>query len=146
MKKLLIFLALFAIGVMAHAQSTYSYPLTISGTARGHFWDYSDTLTDAQTLDALIRIKSSHVEDMTFQVVFDELTGAATGTLTILGSNDGVVYAAAYATSTITAALTADGCIWATLDDFNCSYIKVLMTLSGTQTSTMKCYYSIREE
>jgi len=146
MKKLLIFLALFAIGVMAHAQSDYTYPMTISGTARGTFWNYTDTLTDGQTLDALIRIKSSTVMDLTFQVVFDELTGASTGTLTILGSNDGVVYSAAYVDETITAALTADGCIWGTVDDFNCSYIKVLMTTSGTETSTMKCYYSIREE
>jgi hypothetical protein len=144
MKKLLIFLALFAIGLMAGAQSTYTYTATTVNDVRGHVWDYADTLVNSQTIDWIVRVKSPTVMDMEFQVVFDELSGAATGTLTVLGSNDGVTFITC--SPTVSGTATADGSIWAKVTDFNYSYVKFLMTVTGTQTCTMKAYYSFRQE
>lgn len=142
MRKLIMFIVLFAAGMAAMAQSTYSYPFTTVGDCRGTFWNYTDTLTGSQTIDALIRVKSDNVMDVNVQVVMDEVSGSASATLSWLGSNDGVTYVAIAAAS----AITVDGSAWCVIDDFNYSYLKVLMTVTGTQTSTFKSFYSFREE
>ncbi len=141
MKRFILFLALLLIYTVSHAQ-THPYTLTTIGDCKGSFWSYADTLVDSESIHNIIRVKSEHVMDLTFQVTMDELTGAATATLTWLGSNDGVTFEAIGAAS----AITADGCAWANLDDFNYSYVKLLMTVTGTQTSTFTCNYSFREE
>lgn len=148
MKKLIIFFAFMLIGMISYAQSDYTYSMTTNGDASGSFWNYADSTSDGETLDMFIRVKSPNVMDLTFQIIGDELTGAATQTATILGSNDGTTYLALSDSSnvSITAPLTADGSIWVTVDDFNFSYVKLLMTTTGTETSTFKCYYSIRKD
>lgn len=148
MKNLIITLAIVLAGMVSVAQSDYSYSLTTSNDASGTFWDYTDTTTNGETLDMIIRVRSNNVMDLTFQIIGDEVTGAATQTATILGSNDGTTYLALSDSSnvSITAPLTADGSIWVTVDDFNFSYVKLLMTTTGTETSTFKCYYSFRKE
>jgi len=148
MKKFITLFAIMLIGMISFAQSDYTYSLTSVNDASGHFWDYADTTTNGETLDAIIRVKSPTTMDLSFQILGDEVSGAATQTATLLGSNDGTTYVALSDSSnvTITAALTADGSIWVRANDFNFSYVKLLMTTTGTETSTFKCYYSFRKE
>jgi len=144
MKKLTLLIAILLIGMIGMAQSDYSYSVTTSGDAKGTFWDNSDTLTDGETLDALIRIKSPNTMNLRFQIVVDEISGTGTYTATLLGSNDAVTYIDTG--DSITAALTADGSIWILATDFNYSYAKLLMTSTGSETSRFKTHYSFRKE
>ena len=144
MKKLIFILAILVAGMAASAQSDHTYSMTLSADRSGHFWDNTDTLTDGETLDALIRVKSPSPVNMRFQIVTDEISGSGTYTATLLGSNDGVTYIDTG--DSITAALTADGSIWVYATGFNYSYAQLLMTSTGTETSQFKTYYSIRKE
>lgn len=144
MKRLILMFAILLAGMVGMAQSDYSYPMTISANSSGSFWDNADTLTNGETLDAIIRVRSGSALNMRFQVVFNELSGASTGTVTLLGSNDGVTYIDTG--DSITAALTADGSIWVLARNFNYSYAKLLLTTTGTETSCAKTYYSFRNE
>jgi len=129
---------------MGFAQSDYTYSMTTSNDASGNFWNYADTTTNGETLDMIIRVKSPNAMNLRFQIIGDEITGSATQTATIWGSNDGTTYIATG--DSITAPLTADGSIWVLCRNFNYSYVKLLMTTTGTETSTFKCYYSFRKE
>jgi len=144
MKRLILMFAILLAGMVGMAQSDYSYPMTIKDDASGSFWNNADTLVDGQTLDAIIRVRSASAMNLRFQVVFNELSGASTGTVTLLGSNDGVTFIDTG--DSITAALTADGSIWVIARNFNYSYLKLLLTTSGTETSCAKTYYSFRNE
>ena len=148
MKKLFLVLAILLVGMIGFAQSDYTYSMTTVNDASGNFWNYADTTTNGETLDMIMRIKSPTVMDLCFQIVGDEVSGAATQTATFLASNDGTTYVDLSDSTnvTITAPLTADGSIFIVVDDFNYSYGKLLMTTTGTETSTFKCYYSIRKE
>ena len=144
MKRLIFILAVLLLNVAVFAQSDYSYTLTTNNDVSGTLWNYTDTLGTTEAIDALIRVRGGTVMDLNFQVIVDELSGGVTATITTLGSNDGVTYVAV--TSTISGALTADGSIWVKVNDFNYSYFKLLMSATGSSTSTYKCYYSIRKE
>jgi hypothetical protein len=147
MKKLILTLAIALIGMIIFAQSDYTYTLTTVNDASGTLWNYADTLEDGQTLDAIIRVKSPTVMDLSFQIVSDEITGTGTYTATIYGSNDNSTFVAvADSTVSISAALTADGSIWVKANDWNYSYVKLLMTSTGTETSRHKLWYSFRKE
>ena len=147
MKKLITLLAIMLVGMIGFAQSDYTYSLTTTNDAKGNTWDYADTLTNGETLDAIIRVKSPNVMDLSFQVVTDEISGTGTYTLTLYGSNDGTTFLAVTdSTVSISAALTADGSGWVKANDWNYSYVKLLMTSTGTETSRHKCYYSFRKE
>ena len=141
MKRYILFLALLLTYTVSTAQ-THPYTLTTIDDCKGTFWANTDTLVDSESIQNIIRVKSNKVMDLQFQIVFQELSGAATATLTWLGSNDGVTFVAISAAS----AATSSGSVWAAVDDFNYSYIKLLMTVTGTQTSCFKGYYSFREE
>lgn len=143
MKKLLAILAFMLIGMIGMAQ-TYSYSMTTNGDASGTFWNYADTTSNGDTITMVIRVKSPSAMNLRFQILNDEITGAATNKAEIFGSNDGVTYIATG--DSITAALTADGSIWVLCRNFNYSYAKLEFITSGTETSTAKCYYSIRKE
>ena len=141
MRKLIMILAFFAFSLAASA-GAHNYTLTTQGDCKGTFWANTDTLVNSETIQLIVRVISTNVMDLRFQIVFQELSGAATATLTWLGSNDGITFEAISAAS----ASTGTESIWANIDDFNYSYIKVLMTVTGTETSCFKGYYSFREE
>jgi len=147
MRKFVLTLAIMLIGMISFAQSDYTYSFTTVNDASGTTWDYADTLTNGETLDAIIRLKSAAPLDLNFQVVTDEISGTGTYTLTLYGSNDGSTFVAvADSTVSITDALTADGSGWVKANDWGWSYVKLLMTSTGTETSRHKCFYSIRKE
>ena len=144
MKHLILLIAILFAGMAASAQSDYTYSKTTTNDASGTLWNYADTLTDGETLDALIRVRSPQVMNLRFQIVTDEISGSMTATATLLGSNDGVTYIDTG--DSITTALTADGSIWILATDFNYSYVKLLMTTTGTETSRHKVFYSFRKK
>ena len=144
MKKLFIILAFLFAWMATFAQADNAYTLTTVNDASGTLWNYADTTSDGETTDAIIRLRSKSPLNLTFQIVFDELTGASTGTGTFFGSNDGTTWQAC--ADSISAALTADGSIWIHKKHFGYSYCRVLLTTTGTETSTAKLYYSIRPE
>ena len=143
MKKLITLLAIMLIGMISFAQ-TYSYSMTTSGDASGNFWNYTDTTSNADTINMIIRVKSESAMNLRFQILNDEVSGNATNKAAIFGSNDGTTYIATG--DSITAALTADGSIWVLCRNFNYSYAKLEFITSGTETSCAKCYYSFRKE
>lgn len=147
MKRLIILIAFLTFGLMSFAQ-TYSYSTSTVNDASGTFWNYADTLTDAESIAWIVRVKSPSCMDLMFQVVFDEISGASTTTGTVFGSNDGTTYLALSDSSnvTITAPLTADGSMWINVNDFNYSYVKLILTQAGTATCRVKGYYSFRKE
>lgn len=138
-----ILIALLAVGMMAGAQ-TYSYSFSTNGHASGHFWDYADTTSNGDTINAVIRVKSDVAMNLRFQILNVEVSGTATAKAAIWGSNDGVTYIATG--DSITDALTDDGSIWVLCRNFNYSYAKLEFITAGTETSTAKCYYSFRKE
>lgn len=144
MKKLIVFIAIMAFGMIAFAQSDYTYTLTTNNDASGTLWDNTDTLSNGETLDAIIRLRCPNALNLTFQIVSDEVTGTGTYTATFFGSNDGTTFQAC--ADSISAALSADGSIWIHKKAFGYSYCKVLMTSTGTETSCHKLYYSIRKD
>jgi hypothetical protein len=141
MKRYIISVVMLLACMVGSAQ-THPYTLTTVGDCKGSFWAYTDTLVDSESIQNIIRVKSSNVMDLNFQVVFKELSGAATATLYWFGSNDGTSFNAI----DTAVAVTATGSVWANLDDFNYSYVKLFMDVSGTETCTMNCFYSFREE
>jgi len=144
MKKLLFIIAIVFSGMLVQAQVLNLYSSVTKDDASGTFWNYADTLTNADTIGQVIRIRGSNAMNLRYQIIFDEIANAATATATILGSNDGVTYIATG--DSITAALTADGSIWVLCRNFNYSYSKLVLTIAGTQTSTASCAYSFRKE
>ena len=144
MRKLIFIIAIVFSGMLMQAQVLNLYSTTTAGDASGTFWNYADTLTNADTIGEVIRVKSSNAMNLRYQIVFDEIANAATATATHLGSNDGVTYIDTG--DSITAALTADGSIWVLCRNFNYSYSKLVLTIAGTQTSRAKVYYSFRKE
>jgi ABC-type Mn2+/Zn2+ transport system ATPase subunit len=134
-----------ALDVSIQAQVLNLYSSVTKDDASGTFWNYADTLTNADTIGQVIRIRGSNAMNLRYQIIFDEIANAATATATILGSNDGVTYIATG--DSITAALTADGSIWVLCRNFNYSYVKLLLTDSATTgTSRAKVFYSFRKE
>ena len=139
----MLIMAIMLVGMISMAQ-TYTYSMTISGDASGHFWDYADTTSNADTVNMIVRVKSDNAMNLRFQILNDEVSGSATSKAVIWGSNDGTTYIATG--DSITAALTADGSIWVLCRNFNYSYAKLEFITAGTETSTAKCYYSFRKE
>ncbi len=144
MKNLLLLFAIMLIGMISFAQADNAYTLTTSNSAKGTLWDNADTSSNGGTTDAIIRLKSDTPLNLTFQIVFDEVSGAVTGTATFFGSNDGTTWQAC--ADSISAALTADGSIWIHKLNFGYSYCRLLLTKTGTETSCEKLYYSIRKD
>ena len=105
-------------------------------------------MTNAESIAYTVRVKGDYQMNLSFQVVFDEISGASTTTGTVTGSNDGTTFVALSDSSYvhITAPLTADGSMWVRVDDFNFSYVRLTLTQAGTATSRMKGYYSFRKD
>jgi hypothetical protein len=145
MKKLIFILAIVFSGMLMKAQSDYTYSLTTKDDASGTLWDYADTLTNGETIDAFIRVRGNTAMNLRFQVVLNNLSGTtSSATVTTFGSNDGATYIATG--DSITAAISADGSVWVLARNFNYSYYKLLLTTAGTETSVAKVFYSFRKE
>lgn len=144
MKKFVLFLSLIVWAVVSIAQTkptevtpddylnlaTYEY---IWGTT-------SDTLTNADTLDFVYRIKGGEAFDINVKLYSDHVSGTAGGTLVAYSSIDGVNYAAI---DTITvASLTSDAMDSEviSISGYMYTYLKFEYLQTGTAVTIPRVY------
>jgi hypothetical protein len=143
MKKLLFILCLF-VGFIAGAQTSVTSVSTdgsIVGPDYVYIWgSTADTLTNADTLNYVLRIKGNDVQDFNIKLYSDFVSGTAGGTLTSYSSIDGVNYVPVD-TITVTS-LTADAMDAETmnLDNYLYPYVKFIYLQSGTAVTIPKVY------
>lgn len=154
MKKLLFILALIVSVFVANAQTT---PTEVSPDARitqpyyKYIWGTTaDTLTNADTLSFVFRVKalsrSGQTQDIGVDLYNDHVSGTAGGTLISYRSPDGVNYVSTGDTITV-ASLTADGLDTEriNLDNYNSPYLKLIYIQTGTAVTVPRSYvYSKR--
>lgn len=107
------------------------------------FGTTSDTLTNADTLTSVIRIKGNYTQDFTIKLYTDFVSGTAGGKFKTYKSMDGVTYEVTAAGDSITSAsVTADimDTETITLSDFNWPYLKFIFTQSGTAVTVPRVY------
>lgn len=104
-----------------------------------------DTLTNADTLTTVLRVKGNNMYDFNIKLYLDHVSGTAGGTLILSNSIDGVNYADV---DTITASsVTAD--IMDTevinLDNYLYPYAKLIYKQTGTAVTVPKVYIYAKE-
>lgn len=145
MKKLvLIFSALF-IGVLSFSQNVVT-EVTPDGYVTQPDYQYiwgsaSDTLTNADTLNFVWRIRGNDTYDIVCKLYSDYVSGTAGGTLIGYQSIDGVNYEASGDTITVSA-LGADAMDSEEIDlsDFLYPYFKLTYLQTGTAVTVPKVY------
>lgn len=145
MKKFFAILILMIAGFAAFPQSTpteVTPDAYIYDASYVYLWGTSaDTLTDADTLDFVFRVKGEKVQDFKIGLYSDFVSGSAGGTLIGYGSLDGVNYFSLADTITV-ASLEADAFDTETLDysDYLWPYLKFEYLQSGTAVTVPKVY------
>ncbi len=149
MKKLLFILALVVSVFVANAQTTpteVTPDATISSQSYKYIWGTTlDTLTNADTLNFVYRVKSSsrygQTQDFTIKLYSDFVSGTAGGTIIGYNSIDGVNYQANGDTITVTS-LTADAMDTEviSLDNYLYPYYKLIYLQTGTAVTIPKVY------
>lgn len=101
----------------------------------------SDTLTNADTLNFVYRIKGNESPDIVIKLYSDFVSGTAGGTLKAYSSPDGVNYAVLDTFITVTS-LTADGLDAETISvtDYMYPYLKLIYLQSGTAVTIPRAY------
>jgi len=120
--------------VTTDAKITKEYYKYIWGTT-------SDTLTNADTLSYVFRVRGSQTQDININLYSDYVSGTAGGTLVAYRSPDGVNYATTGDTITV-ASLTADALDGEqiALSDYNNPYLKLIYLQTGTAVTIPKVY------
>lgn len=145
MKKFLIIMMLVVGAFVAFAQTT---PTEVAPNAyiTDAYYKYiwgttADTLTNADTLNYVFRMKGVQTMDIRVKLYSDFVSGSAGGTLVSYHSIDGVNYEATGDTITV-ASLEADAMDSQVidLDDFIYPYVKLIYLQSGTAVTVPKVY------
>ena len=148
MKKL-IFILIAVLGMALNTQAqTKPTEVTpdgyISNEAYVYIWGTTaDTMTNADTLSYVVRVKGRNTQDFTLKLYSDFVSGTAGGKLKTYKSMDGVTYEVTAVGDSITsAAVTADimDAETITLSDFNWPYLKFYFTHSGTAVTVPRIY------
>lgn len=150
MKKivLLISVVLLAVASFAQTRPTEVAPNDyITGNSEYFYiWgSTADTLTNADTLNFVFRVRGDYTRDIEFKLYSDYVSGTAGGTLIAYKSIDGVNYEATGDTITVSA-LGADAMDSEVIDlpDFLWPYIKLTYLQTGTAVTVPKCFGIIR--
>lgn len=136
MKKLgiLLMTAMLFVSVASFAQTTNAVVDLKSAPASGAH--ITDTVTNTATAFLTARIPGSPaVGNIGFRAV--KISGTAAGTASLQGSNDGVDFYAASATTYTVTDVASQTFSWA-LSGFNYLYYRVTVTGSGTSSYTIK--------
>jgi hypothetical protein len=119
---------------------------TIQDAYNKYIWGtVADTLTDADTLTFVYRIKarsnSGQTQDFAIKLYNDRVSGTAGGTLVAYSSPDGVNYITTTDTITVSG-LSADAMDSEviTLDNFMQPYLKFIYLQTGTAVTIPKVY------
>ena len=145
MKKLffIIFALIVSFGAIAQTRVTEVTPNgTVSEPSYVYIWgSTADTLTNADTLNYVIRVYGNEVYDFKIGLYSDFVSGTAGGTLIGYGSLDGVNYFSLADTITVDS-LEADAFDTETLDysDYLWPYLKFIYLQSGTAVTIPKVY------
>lgn len=145
MKKLILFFSIIMFAFVSMAQTnptSVSVDATISNAYYKYVWGTtSDTLTNADTLNFVFRIKGDEVMNMNMKLYSDFVSGSAGGTLKAYSSIDGVNYALLDTSITVTA-LEADAmdAETITISNYNYPYLKLIYLQSGTAVTIPKVY------
>jgi len=144
MKRLLFLITILMGSVMLYAQTK---PTEVSPDARisqeyyRYIWGTTaDTLTNADTLNFVFRVKGTQTQDFNVKLYSDWVSGTAGGTLVAYSSPDGANYAPI---DTITvSSLTADAmdAEVINLDDYLYPYLKFIYLQTGTAVTVPRVY------
>ena len=147
MKNFMLFLSLIVVAMISVAQTRVTEVTPdgyIGQPAYVNIWGTSaDTLTNADTLTYVIRVKGDWTQDFNVQIYNDFVSGTATGKLKSYRSIDGVNYTITSAADSITvAAVTADILDSEVLNfaDFNYPYLKFIYIQAATGVNVPKLY------
>jgi len=143
MKKLVLILVFAMVAIAANAQ-TKPTEVAPDGYITKADYEYvwgttADTLTNADTLTFVYRVKGLKVQDFKIWLYSDWVSGTAGGTLIPYISPDGVNYQALGDTITVSS-LTADALDseYITFDNFMNPYLKLIMIQTGTAVTVPK--------
>lgn len=152
MKKLILLLSLIIVAMISIAQTRVPEVTSdgyIGSPSYVYLWgSTADTLTNADTLEYVVRVKGSHMQDFNVQIYNDFVSGTATGKLKSYRSIDGITYVVTAAADSITvAAVTADILDSEVLnyDNFLYPYLKFIYIQAGTGVNIPKLYIINRE-
>lgn len=131
MKKLLVIILLLSATVVGHSQAKKM----LNALQSNGVYPTADTVVNTAT--GTLTLKSDGTANTTsVQVSITNISGTTGGTVTLQGSNDGILYAAASAT-TLTASSTALSMLWSFVGSPYVYY-----RLSYTGASTMSCSFT----
>ena len=150
MKKLIAVcsILLLAVGVFAQTRPTEVAPNDYISDPSEYFYIWgsaSDTLTNADTLNFVFRVRGDFTRDIEIKLYSDHVSGTAGGTLIGYKSIDGVNYEASGDTITVSS-LTGDAMDSEVIDlpDFLWPYFKLVYIQSGTAVTVPKAYVIAR--
>lgn len=145
MKKIIV-MFLFIVWAVASFAQTKPTEVTPDDYMSKQTYEYiwgttSDTLTNADTLNFVYRVKGTQTMDINVGLYSDHVSGTAGGTLIGYYSYDGVNYFSLGDTITVTS-LTSDAFDSEQLDyaDYNYPYLKFLFLQTGTAVTIPKAY------
>ena len=152
MKKLIFLLSLIAVAAISIAQTRVA-EITPDGyitkPAYVYVWGTSaDTLTDADTISYVLRIRGDRTQDFSVQIYNEFVSGTATGKLKSYKSIDGITWVVTAAADSITvAAVTADILDSEVLSygDYLSPYLKFTYIQAGTGVNIPRVYIYSKE-
>lgn len=146
MKKLLglLIISIWAFAAFAQTTPTEVTPdaYLVDASYKNIWGTTSDTLTNADTLNFVYRVKGINNMDINVGLYSDWVSGTAGGTLIGYYSYDGTNYFSLGDTITV-ASLTADAFDSENLDytDYNYPYLKLTYLQTGTAVTLPKLYF-----
>lgn len=152
MKKLIFLLSLIVVATISIAQTRVA-EITPDGYITKPAYVYAwgttaDTLTDADTLTYVFRIKGDRTQDFKAQIYNDFVSGTATGKLKSYKSIDGITWVVTASADSITvASVTADILDSEELSygDYLSPYLKFIYIQAGTGVNVPRVYIYSKE-
>lgn len=146
MKKLFILMLMVVLGTTINAQSIPAES-SADGYISGASYVYllgttSDTLTDADTVTTVLRVKGNFLADVNVKASYDHVSGTAGGTLVFEQSIDGVNYFTEAGDTITLSGITADGVDTEAINKvkFLYPFARFTWTQSGTAVVVPKIY------
>ena len=146
MKQFILIMLVAFLGLAVNAQSkpTEVTPdAYISGASYVYlFGTSSDTLTNADTLTSVVRVKGTYAQDFNIKLYLDWVSGTAGGNLWVTQSMAGITYVPAVGDTITASGVTADIMDTQTItkSGFLYPYLKFYYIQTGTAVTVPKVY------
>lgn len=152
MKKLILILGVLFMTILASGQTKPTEVAPDSYITKPVyeyiFGTTADTMTNADTLEWVIRIKGSATQDFDIRVYNDFVSGTATGKFKTYLSPDGVNYQVTAAADSITVTTISADILDSeviTLDNYLKPYLKIIYHQAGTGVNVPRAYIYSKE-